>query len=186
MSEVTRGSRGLGMSGHSEPTRGKNDEWLTPPDVLEAVGPFDLDPCAPVERPWDTAVRHLTIEDDGLSSLWGADEFVWLNPPYGRQTWVWLDRLAKHARFGRGGVALVFARTETAGFVSSVWGSADAILFMAGRLHFHYVSGERARANSGAPSCLVAFGGEAVDRLAHCGLDGTFVADWRASGEVAS
>ena len=26
----------------------KNDEWLTPPHVLQALGPFDLDPCAPV------------------------------------------------------------------------------------------------------------------------------------------
>lgn len=24
-----------------------NDEWLTPPEIVEALGPFDLDPCSP-------------------------------------------------------------------------------------------------------------------------------------------
>ena len=32
-----------------------NGEWLTPPYVLDALGEFDLDPCSPVVRPWDTA-----------------------------------------------------------------------------------------------------------------------------------
>jgi len=31
------------------------DEWLTPPDIIKALGPFDLDPCAPIVRPWPTA-----------------------------------------------------------------------------------------------------------------------------------
>lgn len=176
---IVRGSVGLGMSGHSEPTRGKNDEWLTPPEIIEALGPFDLDPCAPVNRPWSTAARHLTTEDDGLAVVWGADEFVWLNPPYGRQTWTWLDRLAHHAEHGRGGIALTFARTETAGFFRSVWGRADSVLFLEGRLHFHYVTGERAQANSGAPSCLVAYGGEATDRLVNRGPSGVLVSGWR-------
>lgn len=29
------------------------EEWLTPPYILEALGGFDLDPCAPEFRPWD-------------------------------------------------------------------------------------------------------------------------------------
>ena len=35
-----------------------HDEWLTPPEIIRALGPFDLDPCAPVNRPWDTANDH--------------------------------------------------------------------------------------------------------------------------------
>ena len=31
---------------------GKN-EWLTPPHILRRLGPFDLDPCAPINRPWE-------------------------------------------------------------------------------------------------------------------------------------
>lgn len=29
----------------------KSDIWLTPPHILDALGPFDLDPCAPDPRP---------------------------------------------------------------------------------------------------------------------------------------
>lgn len=158
------------MGGHERPHRGGTDVWLTPPEVIADLGPFDLDPCAEAVRPWDTATRHLTTKDDGLASPW--DGFVWLNPPYGPQTWKWLARLADHEG---GGIALVFARTETRGFVSQVWGKATALRFLHGRLHFHYPNGDRAPANAGAPSVLVAYGEEAADRLLVSGLAGTFV-----------
>lgn len=48
------------------------DEWLTPQNILNALGPFDLDPCAPINRPWDMAARHYTVADDGLSKPWAA------------------------------------------------------------------------------------------------------------------
>lgn len=35
--------------------RADTDEWLTPPQLLKCLGPFDLDPCSPVDRPWPTA-----------------------------------------------------------------------------------------------------------------------------------
>jgi hypothetical protein len=35
-------------------------EYLTPPWILDALGEFDLDPCAPVKRPWDMAKKHYT------------------------------------------------------------------------------------------------------------------------------
>ena len=44
-----------------------SDVWLTPPEILHSLGDFDLDPCASRERPWPTADKHLTIDDDGLS-----------------------------------------------------------------------------------------------------------------------
>lgn len=47
-----------------------NDEWLTPPEILRALGPFDLDPAAPIVRPWDMAARHYTKIDDGMSQPW--------------------------------------------------------------------------------------------------------------------
>jgi hypothetical protein len=48
------------------------DEWLTPKSIIDALGEFDLDPCSPVVRPWNTAKKHLTIEDDGLLTDWGG------------------------------------------------------------------------------------------------------------------
>jgi hypothetical protein len=70
------------------------EEWLTPPYIIKALGPFDLDPCAPIKRPWPTARVHYTILDDGLSKHWFGR--VWCNPPYGRQTFQWLGKLAAH------------------------------------------------------------------------------------------
>lgn len=149
----------MSMAGVHKPSM-ITDEWLTPPDLLRTLGPFDLDPCAPVVRPWDTAVKHFTVDDDGLSQAWGGR--VWLNPPYGRETGKWLSRLAAHGH----GLALIFARTETAMFFSEVWEKADAVFFFKGRITFHYVTGEAATSNGGAPSCLVAYGQSNADVLA--------------------
>jgi len=176
-----RGQRGLGIGGHHAPVRGGKDEWLTPPAIVRALGPFDLDPCSPINRPWPTAAEHLTVEDDGLTADWPAGAFVWCNPPDGTDTWQWLDRLAAHPS---GGTALIFARTEVAGFVASVWCQASALLFIEGRLHFHHVTGERAAANSGAPSVLVAYGVRAPARLRDAWVRGTirgaYVETWRS------
>ncbi|GAA4925049.1 DNA N-6-adenine-methyltransferase [Nesterenkonia rhizosphaerae] len=168
-------SRVTGMGGHHS-ARAQKDEWLTPPEITQALGPFDLDPCSPINRPWATAQRHLTIEDDGLASQWLPWEFVWCNPPYGRETWKWLAKLADHPA---GGIALIFARTETSGFCAEVWDKADAIFFFDQRLFFHHVDGTRASANCGAPSCLVAYGAEAVRRLSRYERAGSLVTRWR-------
>ena len=158
------------LTSHQRPVRGATDVWLTPPWVIEQFGPFDLDPCAaPEPRPWSTAARHITLPTDGLSADWG-DAFVWCNPPFGPDAAKWLDRMTRH----RNGIALVPARTETRWFVSTVWRLADGILFLHGRPHFHYPNGERGKANSGAPICLVAYGPEATRRLAASNA-GTYV-----------
>lgn len=157
----------MSMGGHQSAAMLK-DEWLTPPHIIKALGLFDLDPCAPHEsrRPWDMASRHYSAEDDGLSQPWEGR--VWCNPPYGLEAAKWLDRLANHGN----GIALIFARTETAMFFEHVWGRADAVLFLRGRLHFHHVDGARAAANAGAPSVLVAYGEHNVQALRDSGIDG--------------
>lgn len=66
------------------------DEWLTPPSIIKALGEFDLDPCSPINRPWDTAKEHYTILDNGLLKPWKGRCFV--NPPYGKETKKWLQR----------------------------------------------------------------------------------------------
>jgi hypothetical protein len=145
--------------------------WLTPPHILDALGPFDLDPCAaPEPRPWPTAREHYTKADNGLTLRWQGR--VWLNPPYGAVAMVpFMRRMADHNR----GTALIFARTETALFREAVWDAATALLFLHGRLSFHRPDGERAGANAGAPSVLVAYGKDDAARLLGCGLPGAFV-----------
>jgi len=162
------------LSGHQRPHRGASDVWLTPPEIIEAVGPFDLDPCAaPEPRPWPTADRHITLPDDGFAAEWG-ESFVWCNPPFGPEAGRWLARMADHGN----GIALCPARTETQWFVQSVWKRGSAVLFLHGRPHFHRPDGERGKSNSGAPICLIAYGNTAIDRLRESGLSGSLVGGW--------
>jgi len=88
--------------------------------------------------------------------------------------------MAKLAEHGDG-VALLFARTETAMFHKYVWPIADALLFLKGRLHFHRPDGTRAPGNAGGPSVLVAYGRENALALRDSGLDGAFVPLARAN-----
>jgi len=166
MQSKTNHKTGMG-SHHSE--KMKNDEWLTPPELHAKLGRFDLDPCAPITRPWPTADNHYTITDNGMSKEWFGR--VWLNPPYGREAAQWLNRMADHGN----GLALVFARTETDMFFKQVWERATAILFIRGRISFHYVDGRKAKANGGAPSCLIAYGNKEAVFLENCTLPGQFV-----------
>ena len=152
------------MSLSSHQKNGGHDEWLTPPEILASLGTFDLDPCSPIKRPWDTAANHYTMNDNGLEQDWRGR--VWLNPPFGREAAKWLRKMKAH----RCGIALLPARTETAMFYESVWDHAYAICFMKGRPHFHYVDGTRAKSNSGAPICLIAYSSSDMFALLNSGL----------------
>jgi hypothetical protein len=149
-----------GIGGHQRAYQGRTDEWLTPPEIIKALGPFDLDPCAPIHRPWDTAKQHYTIKDDGLAQEWAGN--VWLNPPYGPETHKWLHKLSEHKD---GGIALIFARTETDMFHRYVWKRAFGVFFFRSRLFFYQPSGIRAKNNAGGPSCLVAYGENSLGRI---------------------
>lgn len=164
-----RGQRGRGIGGHSCGYEGDSVEWYTPPGIFAALGlRFDLDPCSPTggleHVPAD---RFYSIEDDGLTQLW--DGRVWLNPPYGPNTGVWLRKLASHGN----GIALVFARTETEWWQQTVI-AASAVCFIAGRLTFVTAAMQPAPYNAGAPSALIAFGEECASAIAHAGLGMTF------------
>lgn len=47
----------------------RTDEWYTPRWVIDKLGDFDLDPCAP-SRNFYTAKKCYTKDDDGLSMPW--------------------------------------------------------------------------------------------------------------------
>jgi hypothetical protein len=160
------------LNGHHPETSRDTETWLTPPCILDALGPFDLDPCAaPEPRPWPTATTHITRPDDGLAHAWHGR--VWLNPPYGRAIGDWIGKLADHGR----GTALLFARTDVAWFSEHVWPRASALLFLRGRLKFHRADGAipAGAANAGAPSVLIAYGEFDAEALRTCGLTGAYV-----------
>ncbi len=44
--------------------------WLTPRYIIDALGPFDLDPCCPPKMPWRTAAEMVCRPADGLAVDW--------------------------------------------------------------------------------------------------------------------
>lgn len=167
--EPTSSFRPGGISQHERVADGK-DEWLTPREIIDSLGPFDLDPCSPVHRPWPTASRHFTIETNGLAQLWAGR--VWMNPPYGSETERWMNRLADHGN----GIALIFARTETETWFVHIWTKAHAVFFFKGRIAFCHVDGHKARTSAGAPSALIAYGQSNVTAIQNSGLQGKLIA----------
>lgn len=160
--------------GSHQKTIGKSQVHITPIEIIRAVGPFGLDPCAASRRPWNCARRNFTRHDNGLKKSWGG-AMVWLNPPFHRyQVAAWIKKLAEHGN----GVALLHARTETDWFLPC-WQKARCILFLADRIKFCKPNGRPQPANSGAPVCLVAFGDKAAGRLRACGLAGVLVDRWQ-------
>lgn len=147
--------------------------WLTPPPVILALGgadSFDLDPCDFEGSPFRTARRSICLPENGLAADWEGR--VWCNPPYSTgEVERWLEKLADHGQ----GTALIFARTETEAFHRFIWERASGLLFLEGRLHFHFPDGTRAKANAGAPSVLCAYGQDDLDRLAASDLAGSLV-----------
>ena len=149
--------------------RGETDTWLTPPHIIKAVGEFDLDPATPIDMPWRTATIMYNVNDDGYSKEWCGR--VFMNPPYGPETKRWIAKLAAHGN----GIALIFARTETAYFQEHVWGKADSILFMRNRIRFYDITGKESTNNAGAPSVLVAYGANNTTALENSGIPGALV-----------
>lgn len=164
----------MSLTSHQS-ARPETTTWLTPPEILRALEPFDLDPCAAVDQPWETARSQYTVYDNGLTKEWEGR--VWLNPPFGNEADIWVRRLADHGD----GIALLPARTETRVWIDGVWKQADGILFLFRRPHFYRIDGTRAKANSGAPIALIAYGDDNARILAErnggC-IEGAFVKEW--------
>ena len=154
-------------------TIGKSQAHMTPRLILDALGSFDLDPCAADPRPWDCATTNFARADNGLHRVWCGR--VWLNPPFDRRViGAWIDRLAEHGR----GTALVHARLDTQWF-ETVWERATSMLFLADRVKFCRSDGSTQKKDSGAPVVLVAFGSSDAEVLSHAGLRGFLVTSWR-------
>lgn len=135
-------------------------EWYTPPSIFETMGvEFDIDVCSPKGGlPWVTAKKFYCKEDDGLSKEWKGN--VWCNPPYGKETSAWLEKLSQHGE----GIALVFSRTDCKWFHDYV-SKADAVMFLKGRVKFVDGNGLTGGSGAGNGSILVAYGAKNVDAI---------------------
>lgn len=146
------------------------DEWLTDPQVVRSLGEFDLDPCAPADRPWATALKHLTVADNGLLHEWWGR--VWLNPPYGRLVMKhWINRMNLHGD----GIMLINAVTANLSFHQAM-DVADSMFLFRRRLNFYERVGDQWVMRKGlAPSVLLAYGEYNSDAIDASGLDGRHV-----------
>lgn len=145
------------------------DEWYTPKWLIDKLGPFDLDPCSPAERPYDTAAVHVTKEQDGLKYDWGQSR-VWLNPPYSQPLLrAFVEKLAAHGN----GIALLVNRTDNLLFQEVIFPKATSVLFLRNRVKFTRPDGTTGNPFFG--SCLVAFGRYNDEVLRDCGFEGKYV-----------
>ena len=60
------------MNTSFERSANASDEWYTPREIIEALGEFDLDPCAPMHPLWPTAKIMYNKQDNGLIQNWGG------------------------------------------------------------------------------------------------------------------
>ena len=152
-----------------EKTKNSTDEWYTPIEIINSLGQFDLDPCAPEKPLWQTATTMYDKNIDGLKQVWSGR--VWLNPPYSRPLIEqFVQKMAEH----NNGIALLFNRCDSKMFIDVILEKATAIKFLKWRIKFYRKDGTR----GGQPGCgsiLIAFGDHNADVLKDNNLPGKFI-----------
>lgn len=115
----------------------KKEEWYSPDKILSRARMIDdigLDPCTSDLNPIG-AKTFFTKEDNGLEQDWVGHGLVYVNPPYGRKTPVWLAKMVQEANKGAEVIALIAARPDTQYWHKYVFPTAH-ICFVKGRLKF--------------------------------------------------
>ncbi|MBF0358505.1 MAG: hypothetical protein HQL70_07835 [Magnetococcales bacterium] len=114
----------------------RSDVWNTPPEIVAKVvsvmGSIDLDPC------WnsESSVQAGTVyskKENGLIHPWGKR--VFMNPPYGREVVLWVDKILEeyYASRTKEAIVLIPARTDTKWFHKF---REFPVCFIKGRLRF--------------------------------------------------
>lgn len=114
----------------------RTDEWPTPHSFfakLNAEFEFTLDPCASARNA--KCPTFFTKEEDGLKQDWKQHR-VFCNPPYGNTMRVWARKCYQASQLGALVVLLAHSRTDTRWFHDWVYGKANEIRFVRGRLKF--------------------------------------------------
>lgn len=140
----------------------KNDILQTPRYITDALGPFDLDPCAGES----TTIAHtnwwIGRSEDGLIRPWFG--FVWCNPPFSKKE-IWAELTVKH----NNGILILPER-----------GSAPWFGPLAMQVGSYFVSGKKidfvgGSSSNNIGSVLFPLGKEAVSRIENSGLPGHWV-----------
>ena len=151
------------------PPAQRNDRWLTPPDVVAALGHFDLDPCGAPGHVLADETYLLEDGQDGLALPWHGR--VFMNPPYGRIMRQWVERLVEHGV----GTALIPVATGTKLWQEVVWREASAIHFYRHRIKFIRRDFKDDAMVSPQASAIVVFGDHDADQLLASNLPGVAI-----------
>ena len=116
-------------------------DWETPRDLFDALDAefeFTLDVCATAKTA--KVARYFSEADDGLAQDWNGER-CWMNPPYGRAVYRWVEKAAQI--MGGVVVALLYARTDTRWWHDHVWDAGlhqpragVEVRFLCGRVRF--------------------------------------------------
>ena len=132
------------------------DDWETPDDLFKSMDDlfhFGLDAAASHKNA--KVAKHYTREENGLLLPWNVN--TWVNPPYGRQIPLWVEKA--YMESNNNGVVvcmLMAARTDTIYFHRYVM-RAWMIWFVKGRIRFVGAPGP-----APFPSMLVFFDGSLI------------------------
>lgn len=147
------------------------NEYYTPACITDALGAFDLDPCAPLYQHRHIAEREFTLNEDGLKRpLVGR---VWCNPPFTHpECRKFVEKMAAH---GDGILLLPNHSFDSAWFQDYIFDKASAIIFLRGRIVFDRSPGVKSGNRAPTGHILVAYGVWNAERLKESGLEGKFV-----------
>ena len=133
--------------------------WETPQwlfNKLDKEFNFTLDVCALPETA--KCKNYYTPQIDGLKQDW-EDNICWMNPPYGREVGVWIEKAYKESLKGAIIVCLIPSRTDTK-YWHDYCMKANEIRFVKGRLKF----GD-SKNPAPFPSAIVIFNGEQNSKI---------------------
>ena len=137
---------------------------LTPLDLINKLGYFDLDPCG---LQWHkTASKIISLPNDGLAENWNGR--VWLNPPYSNPK----PFIRKLAEYGNG-IALVLNSTDTDWFQEYGLKKANGMYLLKGRPKFTRMDMSPVSIMRGV--VLFAYGEQNCEALKNCQLTGRYV-----------
>lgn len=140
----------------------KNDILETPNWVYEALGKFDLDPCAGETTNIADVNYRISQGENGLQKNWFG--FVWCNPPFSQKE-IWANKMIDHGK----GILILPER-----------GSAPWFGPLAEKCGYYFVMGKKINfiggpSSNNLGSVLFLFGDEAINRIKRSGLPGHLV-----------
>ena len=127
----------------------KSCEWDTPQEVFDALDQefrFELDVCA--KKGHGKAIAF-DMSENGLLKRW-TPRVCWMNPPYGPELRMWMEKAYQESQNGATVACLVPARTDTRWWHD--YAMLGEIRFIKGRLKFG-----GAKNSAPFPSAVVVF-----------------------------